>query len=219
MAENEEKLSRKEREREEHRRDILRAGERVFVRKGFHAATVEEIAQEAEFAVGTLYNFFKSKEELYSRIFENLVREFMEEFEKKVFSESDPRVAIAKLIETQFRIFEEHRAFARIVFEISPDGPISIERILPKDIRELRDRHIERVTGIFAEGIRRGQFDDVDPLYLALSLDGVIHSFFTYWLRTEPKESLDVRTSKLQDMFLSRISQSCRNPKSPPPTQ
>ena len=64
------KMTRKERERERHRREMLEAAERVFVRKGYHDATVEEIAQEAEFAVGTLYNFFKGKDDLYARVVE-----------------------------------------------------------------------------------------------------------------------------------------------------
>jgi AcrR family transcriptional regulator len=205
------RLGRKEREREQHRQEFLRAAERVFVRKGFHEATVEEIAQEAEFAVGTLYNFFKGKEELYDRIFENLIREFTSELDEKVFSEPDPRTAIVKLIETMFNEFEEHRAFARVVFDFSPQNRVSMDRAMPKDCLDLRDRHIEKVTAIFEKGIRLGQFDEMDPLYLALSLDGIIHSFFSYWLRTEPKEPLPVRIAKLTNAFMSRICLTCKD--------
>jgi len=58
------RLSRRDRERERHRQEILEAAERVFVREGYHAATVEAIAREAEFGIGTIYNFFQSKEDL-----------------------------------------------------------------------------------------------------------------------------------------------------------
>ncbi len=68
-------LPRKERERLAHRREIIGAAERVFARNGHRGSTVEQIAQEAEFAVGTLYNFFKSKEELYEEVLASLVEQ------------------------------------------------------------------------------------------------------------------------------------------------
>ena len=60
------KLSRKEREYLRHKEEILWAAEEVFSEKGYVSATVDEIAQRAEFAVGTLYRFFENKSELYS---------------------------------------------------------------------------------------------------------------------------------------------------------
>ena len=59
------KLSRKEREYRIRREEILKAAECVFAQKGFHNSTVAEIAKESEFAIGTIYQFFKNKEELY----------------------------------------------------------------------------------------------------------------------------------------------------------
>lgn len=210
--------TRKARERERHRQEILQAAERVFARKGVHAATVEEIAQEAEFSVGTLYNFFKSKDELHAGLFENLASGFMVELEEKVFSEPDPYRAICALIELQLRHFEEHRAFLRTFFESLMMGEAGSTRTIPKVCMDIHDRYIEQVTAIFARGIELGQFDDVNPLHLTLSLDGIIHAFSSYWLRKEPDEPLAVRTEQLKQAFLSRVvpvdrrdSAICRN--------
>lgn len=60
--------SRREREKAAHRREILQAAVRVFARKGFASATIDEIAQEAEFSKGAVYLHFGSKEELLSTI-------------------------------------------------------------------------------------------------------------------------------------------------------
>jgi len=114
------KLSRREREREAHRRELLEAAERVFVREGYHGATVDEIAQEAEFAVGTLYNFFKGKEDLYVHVIEKIAQNFTEQFDQQVLSIEDPEQAIASLIELRLTHFEDHRGFFRIFFEASP---------------------------------------------------------------------------------------------------
>ena len=63
-----EKLSRREREKAAHRKEIIDAAVKVFAEKGFHAATLEEIAQEAEFSKGALYLYFSSKEDLLYNI-------------------------------------------------------------------------------------------------------------------------------------------------------
>ena len=60
-----EKITRKEREFIAHRGEILSAAEKVFAVKGFFPTTMSEIAEIAEFGTGTLYKYFKSKEDLY----------------------------------------------------------------------------------------------------------------------------------------------------------
>ena len=55
---------RKEREKEQRRQDIISAGEIIFFSKGFDKATVDEVAKEAELSKGTVYLYFKSKEDL-----------------------------------------------------------------------------------------------------------------------------------------------------------
>ncbi|MCI5131850.1 MAG: TetR/AcrR family transcriptional regulator, partial [Candidatus Electrothrix sp. EH2] len=59
------KPSRREREKQRQRKDMLEAAEQLFAEKGYHNASMQEIAEQAEFAVGTLYKFFKNKEDMY----------------------------------------------------------------------------------------------------------------------------------------------------------
>jgi AcrR family transcriptional regulator len=71
-------LPRKERERNSRRQDILQAARLLFVLKGYHNTTLEEIARHAEFGKGTIYNYFRSKEELFIGIINNLAAEMVE---------------------------------------------------------------------------------------------------------------------------------------------
>jgi AcrR family transcriptional regulator len=66
-------LMRKERERIAKREEIVVAARRVFAQRGYNQATLEEIAERAEFAKGTLYNYFQSKDELFQHIMERLL--------------------------------------------------------------------------------------------------------------------------------------------------
>ena len=61
---------RKDREKEARREQILRAAAKLFSEKGFEAATMAQIARQAELAPGTLYLYFKSKDELYFALLE-----------------------------------------------------------------------------------------------------------------------------------------------------
>ncbi|MBI9019232.1 MAG: TetR/AcrR family transcriptional regulator [Phycisphaerae bacterium] len=63
-------LSRKEREKLKHRQDIMTAALKIFAEKGFHKTTMEDVAKQADFSVGTLYNFFPSKDNLHQKIME-----------------------------------------------------------------------------------------------------------------------------------------------------
>jgi len=208
VAGEEAKMSRKERERQRHREEILAAAERVFVRKGYFGTTVEEIAREAEFAVGTIYNFFSGKEELYARVIEHIARDFRERFEREVLSREDAEEAIAALIELRLKHFDDHRGFFRVFFETTPGSRLDPSRSLPEDCMELYDRYIKAVTEIFQRGISQRVFDETDPFYLTLCLEGVINAFVAYWSKREPTEPLEVRVEKMKREFLGRIKRS-----------
>lgn len=198
-------LSRKEREREARRREILEAAEHVFVRKGYHAATVEEIAREAEFAIGTIYNFFRGKEGLYAHVVAKIAQDFMDAFESQVLSKEDPVEAIGALIELRLTHFEDHRGFFRVFFETSPGSRLDPVSALPESCVGLYDRYIETVSGLFRRGVEQGRLDRVDPFYLTLCLEGIINAFVVYWSRREPSEPLATRVKKLKEHFIGRL--------------
>lgn len=66
-------LTRKERERQFRRQEIMDAAETLFAEKGFHGTTLDDIAEAAEFGKGTIYNYFESKEEIYRTIIFDLL--------------------------------------------------------------------------------------------------------------------------------------------------
>ncbi|MFC1675714.1 TetR/AcrR family transcriptional regulator [Planctomycetota bacterium] len=200
------KVLRKERERQARRLEILEAAELVFGRKGYHAATIEEIAAEAEFATGTIYNFFDSKESLYHELMDKFVDEFMGLFESKILSQADPRDAVGALIELKLSHFQEHRGFFRVFFETSPGSRFDPSSSMPAKILERYDDYIKQVSDIFKSGLDSGIFDEkLDPLYLSLSLEGVVNAFVAYWSRRGIDEPTDNRLDIMKNNFLSRI--------------
>jgi AcrR family transcriptional regulator len=75
---------RKQREKERRRQEIIAAAREIFSAKGFNSATMEEIASKAELSPGTLYLYFKNKEELHTSLSINILAHLGKELEKVV---------------------------------------------------------------------------------------------------------------------------------------
>ncbi|MDT8325085.1 MAG: TetR/AcrR family transcriptional regulator [Bacteroidota bacterium] len=78
MTDETQNMSRKERERHFKRQQIVNAAREVFALRGFSTATLDEIADRAEYGKGTLYNYFQSKEELFDTVLADAVDEFVD---------------------------------------------------------------------------------------------------------------------------------------------
>ena len=198
-------LSRRKRERLAHQNEIIEAAERVFVRKGFDLTTVDEIAREADFSVGTIYNFFKSKEKLCTAVINKIAEDFLVLFRHEVLTKSNLIEAISALILLRLRHVEEHGGFVRLFLESKPGSRISPDSVIPASCRDLYDKYIRQIAGLFRKGIASALVKKVDPLYAALSLEGVINAFSAFWRRQGITDSIDVRVRKIRDNFLHLV--------------
>ena len=198
-------LSRKEREREAHRRDILDAAEKVFILRGYDKATVEQIAQEADFSVGTLYNFFKNKEELYIKVLEKITEEFRGDFERTVKGEPDPVRALENLIVLRMTHWDSHRGFFRIFLENAPGSQMDPVPSFPEQVREMYRSYLVEVSRFFERGMGQNVFRQADPLYLTLCLEGITNALAAYWAQHGTEEPLEARIEKVRDAFFRWI--------------
>ena len=98
---------RKRREREQRRQQIMNAARKVFSINGFMKTTMEDIAREAELSPGTLYLYFKNKDELYASL-SVVVLEHLYEKLKRVFIKEaqNPQMRIDDLKQTLYDIYE-----------------------------------------------------------------------------------------------------------------
>jgi AcrR family transcriptional regulator len=108
------KIGRKEREYLAHREKILLAAEKVFAAKGFFSATMSDIAREAEFGTGSLYKYFKSKEDLHFTLIDEKVEEINGPVKAELSRKTPAVERIKKVLGLQFEFFERNRDFFRI---------------------------------------------------------------------------------------------------------
>mgnify|MGYP000970468407 FL=1 len=84
-------LSRKERDRQLRRSDIFKAAEHVFALKGYHKATIRDIAKEAQYGTGTVYLHFKNKDTLYFALLEEKLKCLLALIKEKVGQVKDAK--------------------------------------------------------------------------------------------------------------------------------
>lgn len=199
------RMTRREREKERHRHEILQAAERVFVEKGFDRATMEDIAREAEFSVGALYTLFSNKEVLRSEVMVKIGEDFLASFHREIEELDNPLKAIDKMIEARLRHTREHGGFLRLFMESKPGSWTMPDGVIPQRCRGLYDTYIGEVAALFQKAMARGLVLKTDPLYAALSLEGVINAFAAYWGRHKMSLPLEKEAEIVQRNHLAHL--------------
>lgn len=161
---------RKERERERRRQQIMVAAKRVFTNKGFGKATMEDIATEAELSPGTLYLYFKNKDELYASLSLRILQYLMirlEHVNAESFTDAAQRLNALK--EAMFDVYEFdplilinmfHMQSSETLKNLSPD--------LLSQIETLSRNSLKAIATIFEEdGVRKKMFIDRHPAAIA----------------------------------------------------
>jgi TetR/AcrR family transcriptional regulator len=172
--------SRREQRRLQHqdlsRSQLLDAAEEVFGNKGFHEATLKEVAELAEFSVGSVYSFFQNKDDLYLNVFLRRGAEFLPGMEAAVGSVESPLEQIHRLVDFEVGFFRQHKHFARLYLRSS-----SIAAAPPQPTDEALQANYARAMDIqadvFERGQRRGEIRDGDPYVLARLFSGLVATY------------------------------------------
>ncbi|MDM8521859.1 TetR/AcrR family transcriptional regulator [Desulfococcaceae bacterium HSG8] len=161
---------RKKRERERRRQQIMVAAKRVFSVRGFNKATMEDIAKEAELSPGTLYLYFKNKDELFSSLsirilqYLNLRLEHLVNDEKEFVADE----RIGELRDIMYDVYEFDPLILINMFHLqSSDTLKNLSPQLLADLKELSRNSLNLMSKIFDEGIKKGDFIDKHPVALA----------------------------------------------------
>ncbi len=160
---------RKERERERRKQQIIVAAKRVFSEKGFNRATMEDIAREAELSPGTLYLYFKNKEELYASLSVRILQYINIRMEHVVTAEdTDPQEKLTQLIEAMFDVYEFDSLTIINMFHLqSSDTLKNLSPELIGQLQELSRKSMRAFASVFKEGIKKGIFIKQHPMAMA----------------------------------------------------
>ena len=197
-----EKISRKEREYLVHRGEILSAAEKVFAAKGFFPTTMSEIAETAEFGTGTLYKYFKSKEDLYFTLIDEKTDEINRLVKSELLQKTSAIERIKKVLGLQLEFIERNRDFFRIYTSEGSRFEWTVKDELGKGIHEKMVTYIHILAEVMNQGIEGGEFRALNPMDLAHALAGIVNSYIFEWLISPQSYPLISKLDTVLEIFL-----------------
>ncbi len=160
------------------RTQLLDAAEEVFGRKGFHEATLKEVAELAGFSVGSVYSFFESKDDLFRSVYLRRGNEFMPALRDLIQSKSAPLDVLHQVVTFQVRYFRDHPNFGRLylwhsghVFGVDAKPPFD-----PATVENFEEAMALQAK-LFARGQRAGVLRRGDPEVMSRLLSGLVAAY------------------------------------------
>jgi len=176
-------LPRREREKLRQRQDMLAAALQLFSEKGYHNVSMHEIAQNSEFAIGTLYKFFKNKEDLYKALILEQVEKFEEALTKAIEEPDDEVEKLRNYVRTKGQMFRDNISMVRLYFAETRGASFNITAGLDHEIRDRYGPFLETLASIFKSGIDRKRFVKIaDPYHLAVAIESLTNGFLFLWV-------------------------------------
>jgi AcrR family transcriptional regulator len=202
---------RRNREKLKRRQEIADAAKKVFARKGFKGATMEDIAREAELSPGTLYLYVKSKDELFASLNLQFI-DFIKAKMDRLLANSDlkPAEKVSEMKTIFLELYEFDPFTFNFLIHLQTGG--DLENFSPEFLSEIKERSgrgVRSIAAIFEEGIRKGAFSgEASPIALA---DIVWAGFLGLVVWENAKEILDPQKNFLNqtwELFIDLLGRS-----------
>ena len=185
------------------RESILRAATRVFARNGYFNSKVADIARAAGVADGTVYLYFKSKEEILHSIFDQNMAEAIAADRKLIDKLRDPREKLRRIATLHLERLGADRDLA-VVFQVELRGSTKfMEEFSAAGFAE----YLGLLRAIFEEGQRTGVFrKELNAKVAAKIFFGALDEMATNWIISKRSYKLEPMADVVMDVFLNGVS-------------
>jgi AcrR family transcriptional regulator len=200
------KPPRREREKGRQRREMLDAALSLFSDRGYHNVTMHEIADKAEFAIGTLYKYFKNKEDLYRALLLDTADEFRAEIRKALEGQKDEIDKFRSFVRTKAQLFRLHLPLIRLYFSETYGESFNLKSGLDTEIRRRRDESLKALAAIFESGMKKKRFKRIaDPYSMAIALDAITTAFLFQWIEAPESRPLPEDPDAILDILFKGL--------------
>lgn len=192
--------TRRQKERIIHKEEILEAALILFSSKGFHNVSMQEIANKSEFAVGTIYNFFDSKESLFEGLINHFGEKIVGEVTEILDGPGNEAERLVALIRYQPQIQEKYSEVIKLYNSVLGTQSIILSKIHDKSrIKETMDL---KITHLIEQGIRKGLFRTVDPEITAKAINSTIEALAFEIAGRFDKAKVTETFKKVEQLFI-----------------
>ena len=182
------------------REAILRAAVKFFASKGFFNSKVADIAREAGIADGTVYLYFKSKDEILHSVFDRAMDEFIAEGKREIAGIIEPDKRLQKIARLHLERLSADRDLA-IVFQVELRGSTKfMEEFSASGFAE----YLDIIRQTIADGQRQGVFrQDLKPIVCAKILYGALDEMVTNWILSKKSYPLAPMADEVLKVFFN----------------
>jgi TetR/AcrR family fatty acid metabolism transcriptional regulator len=179
---------------------ILRAAIDVFADRGFFNAQVADVARAAGVAAGTVYLYFRSKDDLLVSIFERTMREGLTRIRGSIADAADPRERLRRFARLHLSGMGKDRNLA-VVFQVElRQSTKFMERFSSTLLRD----YLGLIRDAIADGQREGLFrTDIKPTVAAKMFFGALDEMATNWILSTRRYSLEADADAVVDLFIN----------------
>jgi TetR/AcrR family transcriptional regulator, fatty acid metabolism regulator protein len=185
------------------REAIMRAATKVFARNGYFNSKVADIARVAGVADGTVYLYFKSKEEILRSIFERNTSEAINEGREELAKIKDPREQLRRIARHHLERLGADRDLA-VVFQVELRGTTKfMEEFSAAGLAE----YLGLIREVFEHGQSQGVFrKDLNAKFFAKVLFGALDEMATNWILSRRRYKLAPLADEVLDILLEGVS-------------
>ncbi len=186
------------------RERILRAAIKVFARKGFYATRVSEIAKAAGVADGTIYLYFKNKDDVLVSIFDDRISRLLVVIREESAACATVEERITRVVELQLGLLEGQRDLAEVVTVNLRQS----SKLLKQYAAPLFMQYVELIAGIIADGQQEGVLrSDINPKVAARALWGALDGIALTWAVGSEADPVALRKAakQLASLFLEGL--------------
>ena len=183
---------------------ILEAAVKVFARQGFHQSTVAQIAKAAGVADGTIYLYFKNKDDILVQFFSFRAKQVFESFREEVDRAETSCDKLRNLVRRHLAEFQRDRDGA-VVYQVETHQN---SRLAEAQIREMSQMYRDLISEVIEQGQQEGTIRK--DLYVGLVkrfIIGAVDEVINTWLHSDGEYDLVSMADPLVDLFLKGIGQ------------
>ena len=183
--------------------NIIEAAVRVFARKGYYNSRVSDIAREAGIAAGTIYLYFKTKDDILVTLFRDKMTEFVGSLRKAVADEPDAIAKVRRLVALHFRMLEDNPELAEVVQIELRQGQKFFRGASSQEI----GAYFALIGSLLEEGVVQGRFRQDLPVKIATKmLFGAMDQMATSWVLGKRGYSLTDSAPAVAEIFLQGVA-------------
>jgi len=194
-------------DKEQRRHEILETAITVFGKKGYRNTKASDLAEAAGIGKGTLYEYFRSKEEIFAGAFHLYFENYDRELQHILSKENDPEKQMHLLIKSSFEMFLQGSSeFAAVIMDFWAEGSRKDTDLVDQlDLKSVYGTFRDEIAAIITTGIDQGKFRQVNTQAVAGIIIAALDGLALQWLMDPTLFEIEQTAQTLYETIINGI--------------